>query len=589
MDALDKKNPEAIENLMDEQIFTKIEFQTEIKDTAGRVIFFFLAGVVLVVASLVSYYSIPRFEEMPAVRLALYASFYVGWVVAACLIAESFIKLVRLRFFNFFYKSKFIIFLFKKRNLKIRIILSFIMFSTLNFFFHRFFGLKSIEKKYAALNKVLTRLSTVFGLLLFCMLISGSIVDYLDYYSYQLNYKSRVKNNKVVLRYIQKINRALPQEITDLRKYAVKLFDAIVMMARSYNFDSNDENNVYNEVQPTQPETPQAKKNVQHEDEEEEDELGGDKSLTDEASAEKTDENTESVKTTKATKSVKSRRSVRQKEKKKGKNKEYLTVQDFDRLFSEPEMFGLFDFDRNNKVTRHEFVKRYIALFEERERLKRALEQNSNNMMKINILISSLFVPFVVFIVLAFTGQLPSFQDSFTMAGLVIFPFTFAFKSLMEEIFSSVIFVFFIKPFDYGDIFFVENNKYEVLSIGILYSDFLLNDKFITLKNNTFNTAQIFNLRKSDFITSTYTFKFDYKSFKENEDDFVDGLEDYFSETPSNSYKIGNFQVEKNVITVTLEVKNIVPYQEIDMIEERNDSFVLFVNNLIEEVNIVQL
>ncbi|ELQ76499.1 Small Conductance Mechanosensitive Ion Channel (MscS) Family [Trachipleistophora hominis] len=575
MNALDPKNQEQIETLLDEQIFTKIEFQEKINDTIGKVVFYFFAGLVLLGLSLVPYYSLPYYMNQQIIRLVLYVSFYICWCVASFFIAESIVRLMRLKAFNLFYQSKFIIFLFKKQHFRMRVIFTFIIFSSLNFLFHRFMGLESVEEKYASFNHLLTKITVTLGLTLFCLFISGTIVDYLDFYSYQMNYKNRVKHNREVLKHIQKINRALPKEITNLGRYAAQLFDTIMHMSRSYNFDSGAESNAYSEVSKKE-ELNAENENVKtaiHEAENHENK-----------SAEEENPEYEDK-----PKNPGKEKIERREAKKKKNNRNYLVREDFDRLFNEPEIFSLFDFDRNNQVTRHEFIKRYLALFEERERLKRALEQNSNNMVKINILISSLFVPFIVFILLVFTGHLPSFQNSFTMAGLVIFPFTFAFKSLVEEIFSSVIFVFFIKPFDYGDIFFVEGKRYEVLSIGILYTDFLLDDKFITLKNNFFNAAQIFNLRKSDFISTVYTFKFDYKSFKENEREFTKKLDEYFNDTPSNSYKIGNYSVERTTISVTLEVKNVIPYQEIDTLEERNDEFVLFVNNLIEELNITQM
>ncbi|ELA47777.1 hypothetical protein VCUG_00738 [Vavraia culicis subsp. floridensis] len=577
MNTLDTKNPEQIESLLDEQIFTKIEFQERINDTICRVLFYFFAGFFLLVLSLVPYYSLPYYMDQRIIRLILYVSFYVCWCIASFFIAESLIRLVRLKAFSIFYQSKFIIFLFKKQHFRMRVIFTFIIFSTLNFLFHRFLGLTSIEEKYSKFNHLLTKITVMAGLTFLCLFISGTIVDYLDFYSYQMNYRNRVKHNREVLKHIQKINRALPREITNLGKYAAQLFDTIMHMSRSYNFDSGAENNTYSEVGKGEEEANAENASVKS---------TSPKAGKPEKEAEAEEENTESEEKVKKPGNEKIER---REAKKKKNNRNYLVREDFDRLFSEPEIFSLFDFDRNNLVTRHEFIKRYIALFEERERLKRALEQNSNNMVKINILISSLFVPFIVFILLVFTGHLPSFQNSFTMAGLVIFPFTFAFKSLVEEIFTSVIFVFFIKPFDYGDIFFVEGKRYEVLNIGILYTDFLLDDKFITLKNSFFNASQIFNLRKSDFISTIYTFKFDYKSFKENERKFTEKLDDYFNDTPSNSYKLGNYSVDRNVITITLEVKNVIPYQEIDTLEERNDEFVLFVNNLIEEINITQM
>lgn len=538
---LNTKDPDAIENLLDLEIYDKIEFDNTLSEKSIVILAHFLAALFSFAACLIPYFLLSDFGDSDLVKNILRCCFYAGLICSSYLFAESFIRSTRKYILKVFLQTKFPSFLFKKRYVKLRVIFTTIFFTSLIIIVNNKMPIKNVNEQYSEFQKNFFNIAIGISTAMICLLISGTTVDYLDFYSYQMNYRSRVKYNKEVFEFILKLNEFYPEEIKNLKKYAKNLFKKLII--------ARNEKGSYTEIKP-------------------------EANYESDTISDSDEENNESNK-------------IKRRNKKSKGN--ILTKSDFKKLVDAPEMFSLFDFDRNNQVTKYEFVKRYITIFNERDSLRKALEHNSANMLKINVLISSLFIPFIVFILLALTGQIPKLSDSFTIAGLVVFPFTFAFKSVIEEIFTSVIFVFFVKPFDYGDIFLIDSDRYEVLNIGILYSDFRLNQKFITLKNTFFNSARIFNLRKSEFLTNLYTFKFDYKSYKQNEEKFTNKLDEYFQKTPSSSYRLGNYKIAQNTITIDVESKIVIPYQEIDTIDERNDSLTLFINDLITQIGIQQV
>ncbi|KRH94024.1 Small Conductance Mechanosensitive Ion Channel (MscS) Family [Pseudoloma neurophilia] len=586
------KDKNEINSLLDFKIYDKIEGK-DLNDSNFTILVYFLIGLLIYSVALLPLSQLIEYQDQHIILISLKVSYYILVFIASNLFAETFLKLSRSYILNIFFSNDFISFFIKKRNLEIRFIFTIVFFSIIIYVNTYFIGIDLSEN---AFRELIVSVSILLSVSFLCFLISEMIVDYCDFISYSLNYKERVLEGKKRLKLILKLNKILPEKITNLKTYALRLFYEMLnltqqkkpnqVVSRSQLLTESKELAV---LQNDTDDMNQEKKNIHKL-----------------ARRTPTQKKEETLSDKKSNISVKKENiSVNEKFKLDNTQSDYfLTPEDFFNLFHSTEMFNLFDFDKNKKVTKHEFIKRYIYLYEEREKLKRALKGNLQNMFKIQVLITSLFIPFIIFILLAMTGQLTSITESFTIAGLVVFPFSFAFKSVIEELFESVIFVFFIKPFDIGDIFFAQQQtagkntildtdeanlfaeKYEVVNIGILYSDFFLNGRFITLKNTSFNKFMIFNLRKSEFITHTYKLEFNKDKFLEKEEEFIGKLDDHFSDLPTSSYKLSNYSIKNQSIRMFLETKRVIPYQEIDTIEERHDNFIIYLNELTKEIDL---
>lgn len=585
MNTLNYRDKNEIGALLDTKIYEKVEGK-DLNDSNFIMIVLFLVATCVFLSSLAPYSILPEYLDSQWEFNTIRATYYLLTLISSTLFAEAFLKLLRSKILSVFFSQNFINFFMRKRYAIVRFIFTIVFFTCLVYIVHHFIYEDHIE---TGLKELLVNISVLCSIALICFLISEIVVDYCDYISYCMNYRARVKENNKRLRLILKLNRLIPSRIQNLKTYANQLYNRMLQLTSNQRDKSVTELTRSKELEGGKPkptnkeagillvDTGSGKKyNITEEDE-----------TLDEQSAKKGIH-----KVTRRTTFGKKHDSVNQKFKHKNvsDSNAYLKPEDFENVFHSIEMFDLFDFDKDNKVTKREFIKRYVYLYDEREKLKKALEVNATNMFKIQMLITGLFIPFIIFILLALTGQLTSISESFTIAGLVVFPFTFAFKSVIEELFESIIFVFFIKPFDIGDIFFTSFNdiseRYEVASIGILYSDFYLNGRFLTLKNTCFNKNRIFNLRKSDFITQIYRLQFKSQSFLEHEKELAEKLDDHFADLPSSSYKLYDYQIKGDKINVVLETKRIIPYQEIDTIEERHDTFIIYLNELVKEIGI---
>lgn len=590
MNTLNHRDRNEIGVLLDTKVYEKVEGK-DLNDSNFIMTVLFLAGMCVFMASLAPYSILPAYSDSKWEFNIIRGIYYSLVIISSGLFAEAFLKLLRSKILSVFFSQDFISFFMRKRHLKVRFIFTIVFFTGLIYLVFNYIYVDYIETD---LKDFLSSISVLCSVAQICFLISEIIVDYCDYISYSMNYRARVKENKRRLRLILKLNRLIPGKIHNLKTYANQLYQRMLELTRNIKSKSITELTQHEElgineskIEPTSKEI--KKLQVKTDFGRRYDFMEGNEldDVIDEQNAKRGIH-----KIMRRINKGKENDSVNEKFKPKNAKgmKSYLRPQDFENIFHSTEMFDLFDFDKDNKVTKPEFIKRYLYLFEEREKLKKALEINAINMFKIQILISSLFIPFIIFILLAMTGQLTSISESFTIAGLVVFPFSFAFQSVINELFESVIFVFFMKPFDIGDIFFTGFNdtseRYEVVCIGILYSDFFLNGRFVTLKNTSFNKHRIFNLRKSEFVTQIYKLQFNAKLFLSHEKELVEKLDDHFSDLPTSSYKLYNYQINNDKIRVILETKRVIPYQEVDTIEERHDSFIIYLNELLKEIGI---
>eukprot|EP00866_Antonospora_locustae_P002359 jgi/Antlo1/2359/1245 len=88
----------------------------------------------------------------------------------------------------------------------------------------------------------------------------------------------------------------------------------------------------------------------------------------------------------------------------------------------------------------------------------------------------------------------------------------FIFGSMLSEMFESLIFSLFIRPFDVGDLIILDNKVYKVINFGLLYSRLELNGKNITVPNFLIRKTFVTNLMLSKYIEETYLLKLDYNS-----------------------------------------------------------------------------
>lgn len=272
------------------------------------------------------------------------------------------------------------------------------------------------------------------------------------------------------------------------------------------------------------------------------------------------------------------------------KDQEVLSKRDFQRCFGVHDgakIFQLFDIDENDEVTRDEFTKRYSSLFREKEQLDAALVQNSYGLYKLDCIVSIILFPLMILLILFTLGTHAKFQGVLKLVSTVLLSVSFAFSSVVSNVFQSIIFVFFVRPFDIGDIIEVDNKIYTVSDLGLLYSTLLSDSRYETFPNESLRTKCIKNLRKSTHVTAEFENVFSYKDYSKI-NDLKEKISNFLLDNPTKyeeKFRINNFKILKDEkMKFKIEIILSCPYQEIETIIERKDKFALFLHDTVSEL-----
>lgn len=271
-------------------------------------------------------------------------------------------------------------------------------------------------------------------------------------------------------------------------------------------------------------------------------------------------------------------------------DKEVLTLGDFRKFFGANDgtkIFELFDIDENNEVTREEFTKRYNSLLKEKKQLDAALVQNTYNIYKFDCILSVVIFPGLFFLVFIILGAQSEFRNFLKSLGALILSLSFAFSKLVSDTFQSLIFVFFIRPFDIGDIIEIDGKTYLVADLGLLYSTLLSDSRYETFPNELLRNHSIKNLRKSTHVTATFPYCFTYDDYSKL-DKLKEMITTFLLDNPTKyheEFSINNFEIiSKEKMKFTIGITLSCPYQETGTIVERKDKFALFVHECVTKL-----
>ncbi|KAG5651771.1 hypothetical protein H0H81_007524 [Sphagnurus paluster] len=192
---------------------------------------------------------------------------------------------------------------------------------------------------------------------------------------------------------------------------------------------------------------------------------------------------------------------------------EELVVADIARFFEDPgeaeHVFNLFDKDQNGDATRDEVEMAClpgIALWLQYREFHREQLSIENSMRDLdsavgrldNILISVYFIVACVIIAVALEAQLVALV---TGAGTLILGLSWLIGGSLQEVLTSIIFLFIKHPFDVGDRVVINKESYTVKEIRLLSTVFIdSNSTLVQAPNNILNAQ----------MSETFTFDVSY-------------------------------------------------------------------------------
>lgn len=270
-----------------------------------------------------------------------------------------------------------------------------------------------------------------------------------------------------------------------------------------------------------------------------------------------------------------------------------LEKKDFIRHFGTHDgknIFFLFDIDENSVVTRDEFSKRYRSLLKEKELLDVALHSNSSSMAKLNIIFSLIMYPLSFVIILFHLDAYSKFENIFKFISALCISFSFAFSALVSTTFQSIVFVFFVRPFDIGDVIEFDGKTFLVSDLGLLYSTFICDSMYEIVPNEILRNKTIKNFRKSTHVTCNFKYSAHEKDFQVIQTDLKDKIRNFLQENSKKyheHFKIHKIeQLDQENVQFEIEIIVSCPYQETHTVEQRKDNFTLFLMKITGELGI---
>ncbi|KAJ8097214.1 Mechanosensitive ion channel-domain-containing protein [Lipomyces tetrasporus] len=191
-------------------------------------------------------------------------------------------------------------------------------------------------------------------------------------------------------------------------------------------------------------------------------------------------------------------------------NKEELDLADLQDVFTthaddnaeEPaeladECMAMLDRDSNGDVSLDEIVLMFLELGREKKSVARSMHDVDNAIDVLNNVLTTIVLLAAIFILIALLNQ--NFGTMLATAGTVLLSLSFVFALTAQEFLSSCIFLFVKHPYDVGDRIDIDNKKYIVEHISLLFTVFRRVDthKNVQVPNSVLNTLWVENVSRS--------------------------------------------------------------------------------------------
>lgn len=164
------------------------------------------------------------------------------------------------------------------------------------------------------------------------------------------------------------------------------------------------------------------------------------------------------------------------------------------------ECFQSLDRDDNGDVSLEEMILHVTHIHNERYDVAKSMQDVDNAISALDNVLA--FIAFVIVILVFVVAQQSSVGTTIAGAGTVLISLSFVFAITAQEILGSCIFLFVKHPYDVGDRVDIDDKRFTVEHISLLYTVLkrVDNHKTTQIPNNVLNTKPIENISRSKFM-----------------------------------------------------------------------------------------
>ncbi|KAF8973263.1 hypothetical protein BDZ97DRAFT_1780386 [Flammula alnicola] len=260
------------------------------------------------------------------------------------------------------------------------------------------------------------------------------------------------------------------------------------------------------------------------------------------------------------------------------KNKaEYLLVEDIERFFPTKEdavaVFALFDKDGNGDASRDEIEMACLEFHREQLSIENSMRDLDSAVGRLDNILMSLYVIVAALIIaVALEAQIATLV---TGAGTLVLGLSWLIGGSLQEVLTSIIFLFIKHPFDVGDRVMLNKDTYTVKEIRLLS----------TSPNSQLNTLFIQNIRRSPQMSETFTFDVSYStSFEDLERLRTKMLE--FVTSERRDYQ-PTFDVKvQTKMTLSADIKYKSNFQQAALKGKRRNKWICALKTILADIKI---
>lgn len=272
---------------------------------------------------------------------------------------------------------------------------------------------------------------------------------------------------------------------------------------------------------------------------------------------------------------------------------EYLYLSDIARYFQSMEeaqrVYALFDKDFNDDVSRDEVEMSCVELHREQLAIEHSMRDLDSAVGRLdNIFMSVYFVVAALIVAVVLEAQLVSLV---TGAGTLILGLSWLIGASLQEVLTSIIFLFIKHPFDVGDRVVLEGVTYNIKEIRLL-STIMVDSSgcCVQAPNNNLNSLFIHNMRRSGQMSEPFTFDVSYSTtfelierLREKMIKFLEGERRDF--LPQFDVSVVDFP-DQEKMTLTADIKYKSNNQNGALKAKRRNKWICALKSILGEVGI---
>lgn len=276
-----------------------------------------------------------------------------------------------------------------------------------------------------------------------------------------------------------------------------------------------------------------------------------------------------------------------------GNDNDTIQIADFKRAISEEDALKVFKYlkkEEDATLKLGDLKKLYRTTLSDQQQISVGLVQNNSAVDNLDFVATFFCVPLAV---MFFLNSLNLQANSTAKAGIIMSGLVsggFIFSDAIKNFIGSLIFVFFIRPFDVNDFVKVDDKLYKVKEINILTSTLSESKLAVIFPNSKLLQAQITNFRLSKTYEEAFTFTFDISDFKSRQSALKEKIDLFMTESPVIYRKKSYFKNSKITSSSTIEVSIVVGFNienvAMKQLIANREQFVLDLNDLFDKTGL---